>query len=698
MLLTLPNLIDDRKAKTRQRAKMSSIPTDKAGDLLKRAIAAAQGGDFARARHLAHEGLAGDVHDKTALHAFLGMVEARHGNLAGAAEHLQAAHSERPQDITIACNLIAILMDLGQDEDALATATRKLAHGDSGLRIARYRAFLAQKLEKFEDAVEAYEMVIAKAPDDFESWNNLGNARAGLDDHKGAVEALRRAIELDPRTAPARLNLVSALIALGREEEAAAELLRATQDFPTDSRPPYQLYVLYKTQLKQDDALEALLEAERRDPEAADIQLKLGIEYGVVRRTEEAERAYRRTIELDPAETDAYLGLAIQYEHTNREDEFPSLIELGRTNGLEDGTLAFIEALELRRQKRFEEALARLDDVPEAVEPIRTEHIRATLLDRLDRTDEAFTAFAKANTLQQDNPTEPIERAAMLRDRLTGEIANLTTEPRDGWTDAAVTDDRPDPVFLVGFPRSGTTLLDTILMGHPGTAVMEEQPPLNIVEEELGGLTALPKLDAAAIARARYRYFEEVEKLHALASGQLLVDKSPLFLYRIPLIQRLFPRAKIILALRHPCDVVLSCFMSNFRLNSAMANFLRLEDAAVFYDLCFRHWEVSRDLFEPNVHTVTYEKLVEDVESELRPLTDWLGIEWDPRLLDHTATAKARGLITTASYSQVTEPIYRRASGRWLRYREHLAPILGTLAPWAEKFGYEDPRKVAAGG
>jgi hypothetical protein len=128
--------------------------------------------------------------------------------------------------------------------------------------------------------------------------------------------------------------------------------------------------------------------------------------------------------------------------------------------------------------------------------------------------------------------------------------------------------------------------------------------------------------------------------------------------------------------------------MSNFRLNSAMSNFLRLQDAADFYDLTFRYWERARELLPLKVHTVVYERLVEDVEAEVRPLFDFLGLDWRDEALDHVSTARGRGLITTASYSQVTEPIYKRAAGRWQRYRKHLEPVLPTLAPWVETFGY----------
>ena len=169
-------------------------------------------------------------------------------------------------------------MDQGMDADALSIATHELAHADKSMRVARYRGFLAQKLENFAEAITAYELVLASHPDDFECWNNLGNARVGLDDHEGALKALRHAIKLDPLAAPARINLATALLALDEADEAEAELIKAIDEFPSDSRLPYELYLLYKGQLKQEEALAALIEAGRRDPDAADIQLKLGIE------------------------------------------------------------------------------------------------------------------------------------------------------------------------------------------------------------------------------------------------------------------------------------------------------------------------------------------------------------------------------------------------------------------------------------
>ncbi len=655
--------------------------------ILQKAVAAARAGDLRGAHQFASDGLTqgGDV---IAINAFLGMLQARSGDSIGAVYHLREAHRGRPDDATIACNLISILIDTGDLAGAFVVATQAMALADPSLRVARYRGFLAQSLERYDDAVAAYDHVVKHEPRDFESWNNLGNARTGAGDLSGSVTALRRAVTLEPMAPPTRLNLAAALVADGQVDEAESILRQAARDFPADAQALHELSLLLKEQGRDEDAVQSLEQAVARDPKHAGYHLKLGVEYGAAVRLKEAEQAFLKAISLDPLLVDAYLGLAIQYEHSNREEEFAPLITRAETNGVDLGTLGFLQALEHRRAGRFDDGLLSLSFVPATMEPERTAHIRATLLDRLGRTDEAFAAFKETNVLHAGSATDPLRRAAEMRGDIRSGLQTMTPAWVSKWPVAAPTSERPDPVFLVGFPRSGTTLLDTILMGHSGAIVMEEQPPLNIVDQEIGGLGGITSLDEAAIIAARARYFEEVEKVQPLDRTGLLIDKSPLYLNKVPLIQRLFPKAKFILTLRHPCDVLLSCFMSNFRLNAAMSNFLRIEDAADFYDLTFQHWQQSCTLFSMNVHTIVYEQLIEDVEAEVRPLFEFLGLEWRDEVLDHQRTAKSRGLITTASYAQVTEPIYKRAAGRWERYRTHLEPVFPTLAPWVEKFGY----------
>jgi hypothetical protein len=226
-----------------------------------------------------------------------------------------------------------------------------------------------------------------------------------------------------------------------------------------------------------------------------------------------------------------------------------------------------------------------------------------------------------------------------------------------------------------------------MLMGHPGLFVLEEEPLLQAVEDSLGGYEKLAGLDHAEIAALRGVYFEGLDAL-APPEGRLVVDKLPLNILGAPLIHRLFPDARFIFVQRHPCDVVLSGFMQDFELNDAMANFLSLDDAARLYDLVLAFWTRCRDVLPLRVVTVRYETLVARPEAALRPAMDFLGLDWDDRLLDHRGTAARRGTIITPSYSQVVEPLYGQASGRWERYSAHLAPVLPLLAPWAERLGY----------
>ena len=153
---------------------------------------------------------------------------------------------------------------------------------------------------------------------------------------------------------------------------------------------------------------------------------------------------------------------------------------------------------------------------------------------------------------------------------------------------------------------------------------------------------------------------------------------------------RMFPDARVIFAQRHPCDVVLSGFMQGFALNDAMACFLDLALAAQFYDTAMGLFWKARELLPLNVRTLVYEELIADPEASLKPIIAFLGLEWRPELLDHRATAIARGAISTPSYDQVVRPLSKTPSGRWRRYREQLEPVLPVLLPWAERLGYAD--------
>jgi tetratricopeptide (TPR) repeat protein len=537
-------------------------------------------------------------------------------------------------------------------------------------------------------AESCYQAVIAAFPEDAESWNNLGNARADRGDAVGAVEALTRATQLSS-AAPIRLNLAAALVQADRAEDAVSLLLKCAQDFPQDAKPWAELAALFKHQGRSTDAIAALEQALRREPTNLETLIALASERFDQWDADGAEEAIADILRLRPNHAEALIMQGLLLEHRNRAEALPALLDVARSNRSGPAAEAFLEALLCRREKRFADGLEALTRVPATVEPIRSAQLAGQFHEGLGDFDQAFASFRRMNDLQAADPSDPLARAAATRAALAADDTLLTQAWVDSWAPLR----RPETrrvAFLLGFPRSGTTLLDTMLMGHPEVQVLEEQQPLRLVEEAAGGLAGLAALTDDAADRLRDRYYAEVDRLAPHREGALLVDKSPLHLLRLPLIRRLFPNAPVILALRHPCDVVLSCFITNFRLNNAMANFLTLETTAAFYTSAFGYWSKAATLLPGPVHAIIYEAMVAAPEETLRPLFQSLGLPWDGSVLLHPETARKRGVISTASYAQVTEPLYQRAVGRWERYRGHLAPILPMLHPWVERFGYAD--------
>ena len=661
---------------------------DQTAAAIRQALSAAASGRIADACSIGEHALEAGG-DAAALHAMLGMLRTRTGNLEGAIHHLELAREHRPHDILIAKNLATTLAQLGRHREALNVVSEEIAEADPTLHLLRLRGFLAQTLTDFQGAVKAYERVVAAAPDDWESWNNLGNARRALDDHMGSLEASRRAVEINPRSAPVRLNYATSLEYAGNVDEAERELRRIAQDFPTDANTMRELFLLLKNQYREEEATDAIEEAVRRAPRDVELGLALASHHLAQRHHAASEEAYRRVLTLDSANALAWLGVATVMDHLNRTDELATWAKEAEERKIAREGLSFIKAFDHRRAKRFAEGLAELSQVPEELETARRQQLLGQLLEGTGKFDEAFAAFESMNAIIQQDRSDPAGRASAYRELIRHARDIVTPEWVSSWSKADVIDERPSPAFLVGFPRSGTTLLDTILMSHPETEVLEEEPTLVHATEALGGLESIADASSEMISKARDAYFDTARRLTPLQPGKLLIDKNPLSMNYVPVIRRIFPDARIILALRHPCDVVLSCYITNFQPNNAMANFLWLDTAAELYDLTFSYFEKASELLRPAVQTVVYENIVADRDRELRPLIEFLGLDWDNRLLDHQSTARRRGHIKTASYAQVVEPIYTRSAGRWVNYRKHLEPIIPTLRPWAEKFGYE---------
>ena len=246
-------------------------------------------------------------------------------------------------------------------------------------------------------------------------------------------------------------------------------------------------------------------------------------------------------------------------------------------------------------------------------------------------------------------------------------------------------------IFLVGFPRSGTTLLETVLAGHPEVVTLEEKDGLAQAADAYlrssAGFDRLANVSPAEAHSQRDAYWSAVRGFGVEPRGRVFIDKMPLATVLLPVIGKLFPDARVLFAVRDPRAVVLSCFRRRFGMNAAMYQFLTLDGAADYYDAVMRLADAYRDLRPFTENVVRYESLVEDFEGSARAVCDFLDLNWDPVMSDVAATARSRG-ITTPSAAQLARGLNREGQGTWRRYREQMAPVLPVLEPWVERFGY----------
>lgn len=260
------------------------------------------------------------------------------------------------------------------------------------------------------------------------------------------------------------------------------------------------------------------------------------------------------------------------------------------------------------------------------------------------------------------------------------------------WQSTIITDELASPVLLVGFPRSGTTLLDQILNSHTRLTTIEEKATLSGLLERFHGsedkIRDLSLLNNPDNLACRQLYWSNVASfLNKPLDKFTVVDKFPLNIRYLDIFARLFPDVKIIVAIRDPRDVVLSNYMQMYGLNPEMATNLNLVSSARFYAKVMELYLLFRKFIPDNIYEIRYEDLVCDFTGEITKLLGFLGLAWDNKLAQYHEHAKKRD-IRTLSYGQVIKPIYHNAVGRWKNYARHLEEIKPLLQPFVEKFGY----------
>ena len=414
-----------------------------------------------------------------------------------------------------------------------------------------------------------------------------------------------------------------------------------------------------------------------------------------------AEESYQRALDLDGNQCLALAGLAHiassrgSYPEARQWAERALAIVPGYPSAVM--SLAAAELGERRMLKSETRIRGLLDDSRlTGRERAHANGLLGDILDAQSRYEEAFEAYTACN--------EELRRQyADLYAGQDGALAYVQSMlgyfERQG---AARWKSRPAPgpdfsgvrehVFLLGFPRSGTTLLEVILEGHPEVVSLEEHEllidPVQEFMRRPGDLEALLQASPAMLEASRAAYWRRVAQQGAEVAGKVFVDKYPLNTLKLPLIARLFPDAKILLAGRDPRDIVLSCFRHRFRMSAPIYELLTIEGAARYYDAVMQLLIRLMSSLTVDTCLVRHEDLVTEFDREMKRICKFLDLEWAAAMGDFALRTRTRGVLTPST-AQLVRGLNTEGLGQWRRYRTRLAPVQAMLDPWVTRFYYD---------
>lgn len=582
----------------------------------------------------------------------------------------------------------------GEREKAESLFAAALAEAEAD-EARRGWAETLRQMDRRSDLTQSLEGLASSDPSRELPARLLGELLAAQGERAKAAEWGQRALELAPDSH--RAHTLWARIEFLRDRPGAAKgaLQRALGLCP-DHAPALLLsgYLnLYLQRFGEAEANAREAMGLREDPEARVLFGRVRFLNGFEEEGLEIQRAARKAY---PWISSAWRVEVSTLMDLNRRGEARELVEEARERFPEVEELRFQDLILLRQEGATAETLEDLHSLPEGIRETPAWHAEAGHhYDRLGEPDRAMGHFREANARHsrrafvRSHPKEvALSRIARLRATVTEEWVQAWSAPLQpsGWAHP--------PVFLLGFPRSGTTLLDQVLSSHSQVEVLSERPVFEEVADELrrrygGDLKGVAEMDSTAITEIQEYYRQVRDQYREDPQAPVVVDKMPLRTVEAGSLYRIFPDARFVFARRHPADCVLSAFMQLFAPNVAMANFHSLEDGAHYYRVVMELWQQYRRVFPGmRVHEVRYEELVEDFDAVAARLLEFLGLPWEEGVREFAETARGRGRITTPSRAQVTQPLYRHARYRWRGYRTHFGPAWEELRPFMEAAGY----------
>lgn len=493
------------------------------------------------------------------------------------------------------------------------------------------RALWFQRQNRHAEAVAEFEQAVAIAPRDVNLLTALGASLVRLNRLSEGIAAFDAAIGIAPARSQTYYNKGCALAAIGEQGTAIRCFERVIALQPNHA-----------------DALCTLAATAARNGE-----------------TKKARALAERALRARPGDPTAVIALAMSDLH---EREFARA---------EQRLAAFLAEMRAEDQTRAL-ALGLFGDA----------------LDGQDRTAAAFEAYSEKNRILRSLHEAQFGGPARALNIVELRIGYVEEAAPGRWNKAensTVLPPSQQHVFLLGFMRSGTTLLEQVLASHPNVENLEERETLRELSAvylgSASGSRELSSLSGPLLDRARDHYWQRVRAFGAKPEGKIFVDKQPFNTLNLPLIARLFPNAKIVFALRDPRDVVLSCFRRHLEVKPTTFEMLTLTDAAHFYDRVMHLAEIYRSTLPLDLLECRHENLVSGFERCVRSICAFIGMNWSETMRDFDRSTRERVVRSPSAY-QVRLGLHSEAIGQWRRYERELSPIIPLLQPWIERFGY----------
>jgi tetratricopeptide (TPR) repeat protein len=577
---------------------------------------------------------------------------------------------------------------------------RSLASDRSQSHVHRDLGKLLAALGRLNDAIVEFRRSLRLRPDDADTHLCIAVALSRQGQIAEAETAYRQVVCLQPGHLVARLGLAETLCRLGHPREAEAVLRRITgvAEPALAAAIAYRLGIALQQQKKYSQALAQYDSAQAFQPDFPAVDFVRGETLQQIGQWERAALSFRKVLERHPAHANAGGSFALICALTG---DFPAarewsvkVLERSPAHGAARIALALTEI----EDGNFAAAAEGLRDLLEGPTAQNVEGtavaagFAADAFDRRRRYAEAF-AVSCASKMMLRHIWPGLAGTARMTD-----IARESTrylQHATPWEAAEVSTPPESPaaahIFVLGFLRSGTTLVETVLATDSNVVHADEVDFLGDAARTFltnaGGLEQLATLSAPELTHLRANYWRAVRSAHFVVRGKIFIDKMPINTFRLPLIARLFPAAKVVFAIRDPRDVVLSCFRHHFDRTACSMEFLRLDDCANLYAAAMSFADVCRKKLPLDVLELRYENLVGDFDSTTRALCRFVGVDWSEALLDFRQAAETIDL-RGASARQVRRGLYAGAAGHWRNYSAELAPVLPVLKPWVERFGY----------